>query len=229
MERPVNLPPEVAAIEKQIEQRTGLAVFWRSRMRLDGAMCARWICGRPVVLYKEYSNEGAAEELLHLRLDCDGYRHLRPLDHNGHTHQALTMLMGIAQHRMIFPRLRAHGSNPDDGECEAVCCQIEKIIGGGFDASRLAAEPKLEALLSVVYARALAHCQRGRSKNLANSAFSGDSYSNVRSRGQAIAGILDLTADTSPEEYERALERCLKLIGLRDCAEFVDVGCSTQD
>jgi hypothetical protein len=210
---PQKLPPQLDEWRTEIESRAGYPIDWQPAPCLDGAMDSGWTERRPVIRYRDYSEAGVAEELLHLLLDLDGYPRLAADEIRTLDRTTATMLQNILQHAIIFPRLRALGYQPDQGECEATARQLRRLDEQKLDVSRLADEAALRALLAVFYVRVRRHCDAGEVQSRVDEMFAGDEFSEVHRLARGLTDAITLTASSSCDEYVLVGNRCIEILG----------------
>ncbi len=64
----ISLISEVDILRQEVEELAKTPITWRHVDDLGAAMSATISNGKPIIRYKHFSQAGAAEELLHLRL-----------------------------------------------------------------------------------------------------------------------------------------------------------------
>ncbi len=219
-----NMPPEVLALQREVEKAVGVDVFWQEDDNLDGSMSVQWVNREPVIRFRPsgFSHAGAAEELLHMKLDLHGYLIPQQTIHCKYEFQALTILHNVLQHAVIFPLLEKMGYPRYKGECESVKRQFSKHNPSEFDSERFSQEPGLLALFAMLYVRMKRHCTAEELSGLMGNLYRKHGYSDTRRMADLVLDEICLNETSSPEVYNSNLRRCLKILGLSDAVDLVD-------
>lgn len=216
-----DMPAVVANLKADVEAEAQVEIYFQGSDDEDGAMTFQWLPTGLVVFCRDYSHAGAAEELLHIRLDIRGFLRLRLLSNCHITRQAITALHNVFQHAVIFPQLERMGFSQDEGECISVFNQYDKYKEENFDSSRFQREPCLRALFAVFYVRAVRHCPDVKVQILKNSLFQNPGYADAKILGERVLPEINLDENTSPEHYNSVMKRCLNVLNLEDVVKLV--------
>jgi hypothetical protein len=218
-----NLPPEVEAIKGEIEQRSGEEVWFTPSDDISGAMTAKWIGGNePVVFFKEYSHAGAAEELLHLILDLDGCFRMQIPNGGQLITSAAIVLHNLLQHAVIFPRLETMDYSQDKGECESTLKLLSSLIEKYQSLQEVTLKPGGTSLLAALYVRAKRHCTSATFESGLEPDFQQTGFLETLELGEELDQAIQLAANSSAEQYNAVLEKCVGILGLARHVVFKD-------
>ena len=154
----LKLPEYIQKIQSVIENFSGTSVVYKLDQTIAGNMMAKIENKIPVVRYREEppSIEGIAHELLHLKLEYEGYHLLLPPEQDRLISQTAVILQNVMHHHIIFPILERWGYNPRQGECCGTKNQL--CILREADFNRLNNEQSLCSLFAMVYVRGMLDC-----------------------------------------------------------------------
>lgn len=220
----IELPPVIESLKVQIESRIeGEVCFQLSDDPLiKGAMTIQWINGDLVIFCKRYSHGGAAEELLHGKLDLEGFKKPQLGEPNTIACQALTILHNLLQHAVVFPTLESWGFPQDEVECCAVSRQFGSLESQHLDATRIENEPDLLAFLTLLYVRAKRHCRGNEFTRLTKGLYKQPGYSDARNLAMKVIDEIDLSESSTPKQYNKTLQSCLDILGYGGKVKLVD-------
>lgn len=222
-----DLPPVVQELKRSVEIESGktVTIQWSTYPGMHGRMTFQWICDEGVVFCKEYSHGGVAEELLHMQLDLRGYRGIDPRESLPSAEfETLELLFNVLHHAMIFPVLARMGYSHDESECEIAARQI------GRERDALDREPTVPTtsseigLLAMYYVRAHRHCQPNEFESATQELYQQPGCVAARELGERLIEAIDLHEGSSAEHYNEVLDRCLRLLGLREKVELIENG-----
>lgn len=205
---PLNLQELVAEVEALAKAQ----VSWECLPEIGGLMSSAIQDGIPTIRYREWSEAGIAEELMHLRLMLSGVQLSSP--ENRHlVARTATMLQNIVHHHVIFPVLTEWGYQPSIAECNGISKQLSTLENSN-DLDRAKSDTELEALMAIVYARGHLDYITPDVVARLDSIFSADALSNARQIGNRVALAIRGQTEKSPEACLKTLVECLIVLGL---------------
>lgn len=103
---PFQLPDRLVSLVTEIEARAGRPIRWKEDKNLFGAMYSNVWKGQATIVYRDFTEEGTAHELLHLRLTYSGFPTLSCDEHLHITKQVMDMplhpiLTRLAEKRLV--------------------------------------------------------------------------------------------------------------------------------
>ncbi|MCK4911393.1 MAG: hypothetical protein KAR83_07110 [Thermodesulfovibrionales bacterium] len=75
------LPKHLRFLQNKIESMSGTPIIWNKSNSLEGMMSSNLDNNNPIIHYQEFTEAGAAEEMLHLELTLSGIPKLSCKDH----------------------------------------------------------------------------------------------------------------------------------------------------
>jgi len=202
----------------EIEARAKAKIVWECCPDILGKMSAAIKDGVPTIQYRERSEYGTLEELMHLQLMYSGV-YLSSDTNDKYVQQAMTMLQNIVHHHVIFPTLIDLGGEPSINECVGISKQLSQLEDSN-DLERTSSDRKLEALMAIVYARGQLDCGNDDTMAKLSDIYSKSALSNARRLGEEIASLIQLQADLSSHACRKTLAECLKRLGLTEDIKF---------
>ena len=206
------LPLKLQELVLEVEALAKASVSWECLPEIDGLMSSAIQDGVPTIRYREWSEAGIAEELMHLRLMLSGVQLSFPGNRDlvGRT---ATMLQNVVHHHVIFPVLAKWGYQPTIAECNGISKQLSTLENSnGLD--RAKSDTELEALMAIVYARGQLDCGAPDVMARLDSIFSAGALSNARQIGNRVASAIRGQTEISPEACLKTLVECLNVLGL---------------
>lgn len=206
------LPLKLQELVVEVEALAKATVSWECHPEIDGLMRSAIQDGIPKIWYREWSEVGIAEELMHLRLMLYGVQLSFP--ENRHLMaQTATMLQNVVHHHVIFPVLANWGYQPSIAECNGISKQLSTLENSN-DLDRATSDTDLEALMAIVYARAQLDCGTPDVIARLDSVFSADALSNARQIGNRVVSTIRAQTEISPEACLKTLGQCLDVLGV---------------
>lgn len=205
------LDPEVDAIRAEVEQLTGEAIEWRTDPDPKSRMRSTLRNGLyPQIWYRDFSQEGALEELLHIRLRLKGCPSLACHPNAKLTTQTRQLLENVVHHQIIYPEIRQMGYEPS--EDSGIAEMLEGLIA--TDLSRIAKEPPLQALFAAAYVRSRLDTDSKDIHRQYDAFFSDYRLGDAVALGnQACEIILNRRSDESGAIRD-VYERCIDALGI---------------
>ena len=212
------LPLHLIKLQADIENIVGRSIVWKKTTGIDGEMCAEIQNDSPVICYRQFTEAGAAEELMHLkllslkipRLACPENLHL--------SKQVAQMLDNLLQHHIIYPVLEKWGYDPKRTECNGIRKQLDTLECTNF--VRLKNESALQALFAVVLARGKLDCCATDVNHRLDNLFSEKQLRGARIAGEKVISIIQQHLGTDPNTCRMTLERCLSALGQTNIVEI---------
>lgn len=202
---------------QEVERLSRLAVRWEVSPDNAGAMSSTVEDGVPVIRYREFSEGGAAEELMHLRLTLSGMPRLSFPAGLSFVGQTATMLQNTVDHHVIYPELARWGYDPWASECRAIAKQLDGLDGlEPMDPIRLQSEPQLNALVSMVYARARLDCRDTSILDRLDSVYSRVEFLSARNIGEQIVSTIREQGSPGPKACREIIAKCLEILDLEN-------------
>ena len=128
MATPPQLRADVQELLIEVERLAGAAVSWEEAPDLGAQMSSEFDdSGCPAIAYRDFSQRGAAEELLHLRLALPKHPDLRGDVTIGGMKDTVSMLANAVHHQIIYPQLEAMGFLPRKAQAKAVARQLDHL------------------------------------------------------------------------------------------------------
>jgi len=217
-ERWDELPEKVMRILRELEAAAGAKVEWRKVDKLSGKMSKDWEDDGPIVLFREYSHEGAAHELLHLLLDVEGFPGISRCN-RWSANAAGTVVHNLLQHLMIFPRLRELGFDPDTRECtanESLLGNIQDQSAGRFEVE---SPHHIKAMYASILMRARQHCGVGAVDRINKQMCGIQGIEKIQTLARSVREIIIIGPDSTLDEYGDILDLCIKELSLDDILE----------
>ena len=176
----------------------------------------------PVVRYREEppSIEGIAHELLHLKLEYEGYHLLLPPEQDRLISQTAVILQNVMHHHIIFPILERWGYNPRQGECCGTKNQL--CILREADFNRLNNEQSLCSLFAMVYVRGMLDCNDINIQENLIHVFDDAMLQGARQMAEFIIQMIGSFVDISAAGYKSALNDCIVCLGLNADIEIAN-------
>ena len=211
------LPSHLEDLQAEVEGLAGAPVRWEFSQDLSGAMCAAIEDG-PVIRFREFSEGGAAEELMHLKLGFSGFPRISYLSSLPWVKDVATMLQNVVQHHMFYPQLEKWGYEPTQTECQGIKKQLDVLES--FDLSRLQREPHFQASFAMVFVRTKLDCRNDDVSARLDAIFSREELKRARTVGEEVISTVRQHVGNSPVEYRTTVEKCLSKLGVRDKVTF---------
>jgi hypothetical protein len=211
MTRP-SLPRLIEDLETEIMGLFGHDVLWEHDPSLGGAMSSSVVDLTPCVRYRDFTEAGAAHELLHLRLLGSGFPQIRCYENQRHAWGAATMLSDCLQHAQIFPVLEAWGFRPRETETEGVAKQLTTLRTA--DLPRLSAEFGFVPLLAMLHVRAVVDCGSPDLAADLKSVCPGDLWQRMEQLSSWVLSVLNGVGHPNPDQARVVLEACLDHLGI---------------
>lgn len=211
---PQKLSDKLNDLVREIEARAGRPISWKKNEELDGEMYSNLVEGNPTIVYRSFTDEGVAHELLHLRLILTGFPRLECPENLHITRQVMIMLEGVFHHSVIFPQIKEWGYDPYVGETRGVRSQLEKFREEDFE--RASRERELKALYGMVYVRGLIDSNDTNLHEQINKLFGDDRLQASRHLGQKIIHLLHSHDVNNHAEARSALHHAIELLDLND-------------
>ncbi len=213
---PKKLPDKLIVLVDEIEAKAGRPICWKQDEGLPAEMGANLVGGNPTISYRNFSESGAAHELLHLKLALSGFPRLICPEIMDPTMQAMIMLEGVVQHSVIFPKLRQLGY--DDDERRAIRKQLNLVQLEGLD--RIANEPDLRAMFSMLYVRTLTDCEDLSLHAKLQRLFSDERLQICRVLGEKVIEVIRSRDLSKNQEAHAVLEEAIAVLELSDTITF---------
>ena len=207
-----SLPPLLQELAQEVGHLARVSIHWKESPDIAGAMSSAIEDGVPVICYRAFSEGGAAEELMHLRLTLSGMPRLSFPAGLSFVGQTATMLQNTMDHHLIFPELAKLGYDPWSSESRGVAKQLDGL--NLIDSSRLQSEPQLNALVSMAYARARLDCRDTSVLEQLDSVYSGIEFLGARKSGEQIVSAVLEESSPRPESCRATIATCLGILGL---------------
>ena len=213
-----NLPEGVLEIQRELEKYAFCRVVWVEDREMRAAMQATW--GEdgetPTVRYSpgRFSHAGAAEELLHLRLDQVGYPRLYRPGANWAVCGAGTLLQNLLQHQIIYPQIRALGLLPGTGECRAASRLIESRLEKSPEDVARCEQYQLVAVTAVIYICSRVYCSPDALPAIDAAMNQIAEVAEARQLGARLLPQFDLNERTTDREYGDRIESIIAGLGL---------------
>jgi hypothetical protein len=210
------LPSRLEDLEREVNGLFGQHVTWKQDLSIGGAMICSVERGAPRIKYREFTEEGAAHELLHLRLLGASYPEVKCYENQRHARGAATMLSNCLQHSQIFPILEDWGYQPRLTESQGLKRQLTTLPTS--DLARLLAEFGFEALLAMLHVRALLDCSSSELSADLKSICPPDTWERVERVSTRVLQSIDSTPTAMPAQAELILKTCLDHLGISQVA-----------
>lgn len=204
------LPPHLKKLQSEIENMVGRSIVWKESTGIGGEMCAEIQNGDPVICYRQFTEAGTAEELMHLKLHLLRIPRLKCPENLHLSMQVATMLDNALQHHIIYPELEKWGYDPKRTECNGVRKQLDKLERTDF--ARLKRESNLKALFAMVFARGKLDCCATDVTHRLDDLFSEKKLRGARIAGEKVINIIQQHEGTDPNTCRMTLERCLSAL-----------------
>lgn len=211
---PQKLPDKLTDLIREIEARAGRPISWKKNEEVGGEMHSNLLEGSPTIVYRSFTEEGAAHELLHLRLMLAGFPRLECAENLHITRQVMIMLEGVFHHSVIFPQLKEWGYDPCVAETRGIGSQLDKFKEEDFE--RASRERELKALYSIVYVRGLIDSNDANLYERINKVFGDERLQASRHLGQNIIHLLDSHDLNNHAEARSALQHAIEILDLND-------------
>lgn len=215
---PFQLPDRLVSLVTEIEARAGRPIRWKEDKNLFGAMYSNVWKGQATIVYRDFTEEGAAHELLHLRLTYSGFPTLSCDGHLHITKQVMDMLLGAAQHIVIFPQLKEWGYNPHEAESRGIRKQLAQLEKEDLD--RVSSEPDIRALFSMIYVRVFLECEDAKTQSEAERIFDDPRLQPCRALAKSVIAIFRAWDLRDNLEAHSALNEAIKVLGQSDHIEI---------
>lgn len=208
------LPTEIAELKAEVERLSGREVYFQ--WTDDGASHStfEWSDEDIVVFVGEYSHAMAAEELLHIQMDIEGYPCPRIAGRSRHLLNAATHLHNEIQHAVIFPKLEAMGYSPRVGEGEAVAKWVRSIRASLETDEIRPDDPHVRAMIAILYVRVQRNCDLELRAELNELLFENPKSAVALAAGQATLELIANGPITPVANYECLVQGCLRALGI---------------
>ena len=206
------LRPQLQALLVEVETLAQASLCWDGSSEIGGAMCSLIENGVPTIRYRELSEAGVAEELMHLRLALFGLQ----LSYPANRHliaQTATLLQNVVHHHVIYPVLIEWGYQPSISECKSIAKQL-LALEDSSDLARTTTDPELEALMATLYARGQLDCGDTEVISRLEHVFSAEALNGARQLGNRLISSIQNQTDPTPGACRETLVACLKVLGL---------------
>lgn len=217
-----DLPAEVAELKANVERLSGCEVYFQPTDDGAGHSTYQWIDEDIVVYVGEYSHAMAAEELLHIQMDIEGYPRLRVAGRSLHLARAATHLHNEIQHAVIFPKLEAMGYSPRTGECEAIANWVRATSAVLDSSDADARDPHFKALITMLYVRARRNCDLGACAELDRTLFDLPACAEAVAAGRFVMDLIANGPLTPVERYRHLMQQCLQVLDISHEVSFCD-------
>lgn len=205
------LPLHIQKLFYEVDSLAESPVCFEYTPQLEGLMSACIQNDIPKINYRDWSEAGLAEELMHLKLMLCGVL-LTTKTNNHLIKQTAIILQNIIHHHVIFPELVRWGYKPNITECDGVSKQL--IVLETNDLNRTATDSDLSALMSLVYARVLIDCGCPHIIARLDNIFSKTSMSKAKYIGINLVSIVRAQTELTAVASIKTLSSCLELLDL---------------
>lgn len=208
------LPPHIQTIQDEVEKLAHSSIRWELDPNLDGAMLSNIENSVLVIRYRDFTDAGAAEELMHFKLIFSGFPRLLCPQNCPFVSRATKILENTLHHHIIFPELYKLGYDPKRSECEGIARQL-KILSSA-DYSRLEKDPGLQAMFAMVYARAKLHCDDSNLVANVDTIFQAGLLKNAHNAGEIVVTTIRGQSNFEAQALRTTLLSCLSALGIAD-------------
>jgi len=205
------LPPNIKKLESKVEELAGFQITYILDPSIAGNLMSEFENGLPIIRYRGNMDvEGVAHELLHLKLQTQGYHSLKSWPEKRFTSLAALILLNVVQHHIIFPILEGWGFNPKKQECAGT----QELLLGLLELKLPLDTPCLCPPFAMLYVRGMLDCNDTDLHHCFISFF--DNKLLVRAREMAVSLInrIKLFNKIAPGEYNSTLNDCISILGL---------------
>lgn len=206
------LPSQLQALVVELETLAQTPICWECLPEVGGVMCSLIKDGVPVIRYREWSEAGVAEELMHLRLMLSGVQLSTPANRDLVAQTAI-MLQNAVHRHVIYPVLTGWGYQPSVTECKGIVKQLS-VLESSTDLDRARTDPELEALMAMVYARGQLDCGAPNVMSRLDHIFSAEALLNAWQVGNQVTSLIQKQTDPSPDACRETFVECLDVLGL---------------
>ncbi len=214
---PLQLPDRLEIIVREIEAKAGRPICWKLDENLPGAMYNNVWKAQPTIVYRDFTEEGAAHELLHLRLTYSGFPTLLCDGNLPLAMQVMETLLGAAQHIVIFPQLKEWGYRPYEVQSRGIRKQLAQLKEEDFD--RVSSEPEVRALFSMIYVRAFLESEDAEVQAEAERIFGEPRLEACRALSKSVIEILRGRNLRNNLDAYSALTEAIRVLGQSDHIE----------
>jgi hypothetical protein len=217
----LDLPSHIKQLQDEVEKLAGAPVRLIHDKTIDGEMSNEIEGEIPTIRYRDnFDDEGIAHELLHLKIEYNGYKRLSfPIGSNS-IKWAAVILQNVVQHQMIFPHLETWGYCPKAIESGATQKVLDKMLDEiEKDYSRLNDDQYFCSLFAMVYVKGKLDCNNEKLNETINRVFSNSLLYQVKQMGEAVVKMIREFPINSVTEYNKILNQCLCLLNLNDIVE----------
>ena len=207
------LNPDIDAIREEVEQLAGKTILWEADADLEARMRATLEAdtGQLRITYREFSQDGALEELLHLRLRLRGCPRLDCHPNLGLTTQTHRIIEGIVHHQVVFPEIHALGYRPN--EDNGILMMLNELTSS-TDLDRVTDERGLEALMAMTYTRSRLDTDSEDIQRRYDDFFSDSRLHEAKTLGERVCHIVLSRASNQPDAIRDVYEQCIEALGV---------------
>jgi len=204
------LPDTIRKVYDWIETTTGKKFTFVKDLKLPGKMSCSLKNG-PTIIYRDYSDGGAAEEILHLELEILGVAHLEWNEGNVQTGEAANMLGNLLHHKIIFPLLEKEAFQPKTDQNNGIGKQLEKI--DSMVALNLDENKGLKASCAMVYARAFFESDSDEIRTRADKVFAKSFLNESKIMGKNVLKfVIEHSGSKDVVEANETLAKCISAL-----------------
>ncbi len=217
----IQLPDRLKTLCAEVKQLSGREVIWKEDADVAGLMgSAIDHDGNPTISYQNFSEAGAAEELMHLKYQLKGFAGLKQKKGsvNRRAQQAATMLQNSAHHFLFYPLLEEWGYNPRQAEAHSTRRQA-KAIEENF--AQTTVTDSFKAFCAMLYVRSLLDAMDEALVGEV-SEFLENRVPEALSMGKKVSETIRNELGSSAAGYRATLDKCLKLMKLEGSYETND-------